>query len=107
MLEALAETGAVLGGEQSGHIIQTDIATTGDGLLSALSILDVMARTGRSLAELAADAMTSLPQVLVNVRLAERRPGLVDELAADIAASRGPHGRRRAGCSCGPPAPSR
>ncbi len=96
VLERLAETGAVLGGEQSGHIIQTDVATTGDGLLSALSILDVMARSGRSLAELAEDAMTSLPQVLVNVRLEERREGLLDELAGDIAASEarlGSHGR--------------
>lgn len=87
VLEALARTGAVLGGEQSGHIIQTDVATTGDGLLSAISVLDVMARTGRSLDELAADAMVSLPQVLVNVRLAERRPGLVEDLAGDIAAA--------------------
>ena len=80
-----AETGAVLGGEQSGHIIQTDVATTGDGLLSALSVLDVMTRRSESLAALAAEAMTSLPQVLVNVRLDERRPGLIDDLAADIA----------------------
>lgn len=87
VLERLAETGAVLGGEQSGHIIQTDVATTGDGLLSALSILDVMARSGRSLADLADDAMTSLPQVLVNVRLEERRPGLLTDLADDIAAA--------------------
>ena len=87
VLEALEQTGAVLGGEQSGHIIQTDMATTGDGLLSALSVLDVMARSGRSLADLAAAAMTSLPQVLVNVRLTERRPDLLDALADDIAAA--------------------
>ena len=87
VLEALAETGAVLGGEQSGHIIQTDMATTGDGLLSALSLLDVMARTGRRLADLAADAMTSLPQVLVNVRLEERRPDLVEAMEDDVAAA--------------------
>ena len=96
VLEALAETGAVLGGEESGHIIQTDVATTGDGLLSALSVLDVMARSGRSLADLAADAMTSLPQVLVNVRLDARRDGLLDDLAPDIAAAEarlGTHGR--------------
>lgn len=96
VLERLAETGAVLGGEQSGHIIQTDVATTGDGLSSALSVLDVMARTGRTLADLAEDAMTSLPQVLVNVRLDERREGLLAEMADDIAASEarlGSHGR--------------
>lgn len=84
VLEALADTGAVLGGEQSGHVIQADIATTGDGLLTALSILDVMARSGQTLAELAAGAMTSLPQVLVNVRLAERQPDLVGRLDVDI-----------------------
>jgi phosphoglucosamine mutase len=89
VLEALEETGAVLGGEQSGHIIQTDIATTGDGLLSALSVLDVMSRRGRSLAELAATAMTSLPQVLVNVRLQDRRPDLVDAMADDIREAEG------------------
>lgn len=87
VLDALEEHGAVLGGEQSGHIIQTDVATTGDGLLSAMSVLDVMARTGRSLADLAAEAMTSLPQVLVNVRLSERDPGVIDVLADDIAAT--------------------
>ncbi len=87
VLEGLATSGAVLGGEQSGHIIQTDVATTGDGLLSALSILDVMARSGRTLADLAADAMTSLPQVLVNVRLESRREGLVDDLVDDVVAA--------------------
>ena len=96
VLEALAETGAVLGGEQSGHIIQTDIATTGDGLLSALTVLDVVRRTGRSLAELAADAMTSLPQVLVNVRLEERNADLLDRLRPEVTAVEerlGSHGR--------------
>ena len=87
VLEALQQTGAVLGGEQSGHIIQTDIATTGDGLLSALSVLDVMARTGRPLADLAGDAMTSLPQVLVNVRLEQRDEALLDRLVSEIAAT--------------------
>ena len=87
VLEALARTGAALGGEQSGHVIQADLATTGDGLLTALSLLDVVHRTGRPLAELAADAMTSLPQMLVNVRLAERDPGLLDRLADDVAAA--------------------
>lgn len=87
VLEALQATGAALGGEQSGHIIQTDLATTGDGLLSAVSILDVLMRTGRSLAELAAEAMTSLPQVLVNVRLQRHDPTLVDRLGAEISAA--------------------
>jgi len=87
VLEALHRTGAVLGGEQSGHVIQADLATTGDGLLTALSLLDVVVRSGRPLGELAADAMTSLPQVLVNVRLAQRDPDLVERLADDVAAT--------------------
>jgi phosphoglucosamine mutase len=60
--------GFVLGGEQSGHVIQRDLATTGDGLLSGLAVADVVARTGRPLAALAS-VMARLPQVLVNVRL--------------------------------------
>lgn len=87
VLEALDASGAALGGEQSGHIIQTDLATTGDGLLSAMTILDVVVRSGRTLAELAADAMTSLPQVLVNVALERRDPGLVERLADEVAAA--------------------
>ncbi|HEX6595855.1 MAG TPA: phosphoglucosamine mutase, partial [Acidimicrobiales bacterium] len=55
-----------LGGEQSGHVIMRDHATTGDGILTALHVLERMAFTGRSLQELAG-AMTRLPQVLVNV----------------------------------------
>lgn len=94
VLEALAETGAVLGGEQSGHIIQTDVAPTGDGLLSALSVLDVMVRSGRSLADLAAEAMTSLPQVLENVRLHSRPASILDDLADDIAAAEARLGER-------------
>ncbi|HSP04954.1 MAG TPA: phosphoglucosamine mutase [Acidimicrobiales bacterium] len=84
VLEALARTGAALGGEQSGHVIQADLATTGDGLLTALTLLDVVHRTGRPLGDLAADAMTSLPQVLVNVRLERRDPDLVERLAGDV-----------------------
>lgn len=85
VLEALEQGRWSLGGEQSGHIIFRRIATTGDGLLTGLQVLDAMARTGRSLAELANLAMTRLPQVMVNVRVAERRPDLVERLAAPIA----------------------
>lgn len=84
VLAALAEHGLVLGGEQSGHIVLRDWATTGDGLLTGLFVLDVMARSGRTLAELAA-VMTRLPQVLVNVRVARRSPDLLERLAPDIA----------------------
>jgi phosphoglucosamine mutase len=71
VLSRLRETGGVLGGETSGHILCLDRTTTGDGLVSALQVLAVMQRTGKSLAELAA-GMTRLPQVLLNVRVAER-----------------------------------
>jgi phosphoglucosamine mutase len=67
VLEAMASGGWVLGGEQSGHIVFRDLATTGDGMLTGLQLLDVVARSGRSLADLAA-VMTRLPQVMINVR---------------------------------------
>jgi phosphoglucosamine mutase len=67
ILEAMASGGWALGGEQSGHIIFRDLATTGDGMLAGLQLLDVMARTARPIADLAS-VMTRLPQVMVNVR---------------------------------------
>jgi phosphoglucosamine mutase len=66
VLEEMERGGWGLGGEQSGHIIFGDLATTGDGLLTGLQVLDVMARTGRSLSELAG-VMVRLPQILRNV----------------------------------------
>ncbi len=84
VLEALADGGYSLGGEQSGHVIFADAATTGDGVLTALVLLDIVARRGR-LADLAASAMTSLPQVLVNVPLAVRVPDAAERLADVIA----------------------
>jgi phosphoglucosamine mutase len=71
VLEEMERGGWVLGGEQSGHIIFGDLATTGDGLLTGLQVLDVMARTGRSLADLAG-VMVRLPQVLRSVPVARR-----------------------------------
>jgi phosphoglucosamine mutase len=74
VLEEMQKTGAVLGGEQSGHIIFRDgEATTGDGLLTALRVMEVMARTGRSLADLVAD-LKVFPQTIVNVRVREKIP---------------------------------
>lgn len=67
VLEAMRAAGYVLGGEQSGHVVMTDHATTGDGMLTGLHLLARMAQTGRSLADLAA-SVTKFPQVLVNVR---------------------------------------
>ena len=67
VLETLNAKGLSLGGEQSGHVIFCDLATTGDGLLTAVQLLDVMVRRQQSLADLARRAMTRLPQVLSNV----------------------------------------
>jgi phosphoglucosamine mutase len=74
---------ASLGGEQSGHILFPARATTGDGLLTALVVLDIVQRSGKSLAELCAD-LKVYPQVIVNVRVREKKP--LDSFAT-IAAS--------------------
>jgi phosphoglucosamine mutase len=87
VLEALTAGGYSLGGEQSGHVIFPDRSTTGDGMLTALVLLDVVQRSGRQLSQLAADAMTQLPQVLVNIPVAARRPDIATELADAIAAA--------------------
>ena len=72
VLERMKEIGASLGGEQSGHIIFLDENTTGDGLLSALHLLQVMVDTGRNLSELA-QIMEVLPQALVNAKVANHK----------------------------------
>jgi phosphoglucosamine mutase len=69
VMDALIEHKALLGGEQSGHIIFTDTAQTGDGLLTAVQLLNVVAGTGKELRQLRAEAITEFPQVLVNVRI--------------------------------------
>ncbi|MGI6878760.1 phosphoglucosamine mutase [Microbacterium sp. gxy059] len=66
VLEEMNRSGFSLGGEQSGHVIMSDHATTGDGLLTGLQIVGEMARTGKTLAELA-DVMTVYPQIMINV----------------------------------------
>jgi len=73
VLEEMLATGASLGGEQSGHIIFAGRSTTGDGLLTALLLLDIVHRSGRTLAELTADLKT-FPQVIMNVKVREKRP---------------------------------
>jgi phosphoglucosamine mutase len=84
VLEALAESGAVLGGEQSGHVIMTNHATTGDGILTGLQIAAEISRTGKSLAELAS-VMTVYPQVMVNVKDVDRESlGDDDTIAAAV-----------------------
>ena len=85
VLARLKETGGILGGETSGHILCLDQTTTGDGLISALQVLAVMRQKNQSLAELAA-GMEKLPQVLLNVRVDERYDPLqVPEVAAALA----------------------
>ena len=98
VLGALEERGLVLGGEQSGHVIFRDLATTGDGLLTAVQLLDVVKRSGRSLRDLASAAMTRMPQVLVGVpMIASARPADLDaalgRIATDAAARLGDSGR--------------
>ena len=96
VLEALSARDLALGGEQSGHVIFRQLATTGDGLLTGVQLLDMLVRVGRPLSQLAGEAMTRLPQVLVNVRVARRDPTIVAVIADEIAAVEaelGDHGR--------------
>ncbi len=85
VLEALDEGGFSLGGEQSGHIICRDLASTGDGILSAVQLIDAVRRSGQPLDVLAAKAMTSVPQVLRNVKLPSRSTDISDRLSKPIA----------------------
>jgi phosphoglucosamine mutase len=73
VLEQMLLNNAALGGEQSGHILFPHLATTGDGMLTALVVLDLIARTGNSIEELVAD-LKVFPQVIVNVKVREKRP---------------------------------
>ena len=83
VLEQMLSTGAALGGEQSGHIIFSGRSTTGDGLLTALLVLDIIHRSGKSLAQLTADLKT-FPQVIVNVKVREKKP--LDQIPSVAAA---------------------
>ena len=79
VVEAMRNGGYNLGGEQSGHLVFLDHASTGDGIIGALQVLALMMRTGRPLSELAREAMERVPQVLENVTLSARRP--LEEMA--------------------------
>ncbi|HPF27124.1 MAG: phosphoglucosamine mutase [Steroidobacteraceae bacterium] len=84
VLAMLRESGGVIGGETSGHILTLDKTTTGDALIAALQVLAVMRETGKSLAELAA-GMTRYPQTLINVRVAKRfDPNEMPEVSAAV-----------------------
>jgi len=82
VLEEMRNSGASLGGEQSGHILFPAKATTGDGLLTALLVLDVVHRSGKTLGELIAD-LKNFPQVILNVKVREKRP--LDSLPGVVA----------------------
>ncbi len=73
MLEWMQQHDAALGGEQSGHILFPHLATTGDGLLTALVVLDILRRSGEPLHELVAD-LKVFPQVIVNIKVKEKKP---------------------------------
>jgi phosphoglucosamine mutase len=86
VLEDMNEHGFTLGGEQSGHIVFSDYATTGDGILTGLSLVARMAATGKSLAELAS-VMTVFPQILINVKGVDRDRLADDEGVAEAVAA--------------------
>jgi len=79
VVEAMREGGYNLGGEQSGHILFLEHSTTGDGMMSALQVLALMARSGKPLSELN-EGFERLPQVTVNIGVAEKRP--IEELSS-------------------------
>ena len=81
VLEMMQKHQASLGGEQSGHILFPRRSTTGDGLLTALVLLDLLARSGKPLHELLGD-LRVFPQVIVNVRVREKRP--LDQIPAVV-----------------------
>jgi phosphoglucosamine mutase len=85
VLEEMQKSNAALGGEQSGHILFPHLATTGDGLLTALVVLDLIARSGQSIEELTAD-LKVFPQTIVNVKVREKKP--LDSIPAVAAAIR-------------------
>ena len=89
VLETLKETGGIIGGETSGHMIVLDQTTTGDGLVCALQILAIMKQTGKALSELVAD-MPKYPQEMINVRTESRMdPDASPEIRAAVAAAEG------------------
>ena len=85
VLEALDSGGFSLGGEQSGHVIHRDLATTGDGVLTAVQLMDAANRRQVDLGQWASGVMTRYPQVLENVRTEAKIPGLLRLLADAIA----------------------
>ena len=85
VIEKMREVGGVIGGEQSGHIIFSEINTTGDGLTTALFLMQILEKTGKSVSELA-KAMTVLPQVMNNVRVATKEGWAENQAIKDVIA---------------------
>ena len=83
VIEEMKKHGAVLGGEQSGHIILSRESTTGDGLLTAIHVLEVLARGGKPLCDLVT-GLKVFPQIIKNIRVREKRP--LDQLPEVITA---------------------
>ena len=94
VLSALEAGGWELGGEQSGHVVFRDLATTGDGLLTAVQLLDVAARRGERLGDLAAAAMTRYPQVLRNVAVSRGATGVLEAIEPAVERAREALGER-------------
>lgn len=82
VLEAMQQKSFILGGEQSGHVIFSDYSTTGDGVLTALQVIAVLKKSGKSMSELAG-VMTRYPQLLVNVRVASKEGWEANEAITD------------------------
>lgn len=83
VLEKMQETGSIIGGEQSGHIIFSRYATTGDGLLTSLKLVEVIKRTGLPLSKLAGE-MEKYPQILVNIRIENKEEILSRPAVAQV-----------------------
>lgn len=96
VVEEMLKDGYNLGGEQSGHVVFLDFNTTGDGMLTALQLLNVMKQTGKKLSELAAE-VTTYPQELVNVRVTDKKAALNNEaikkVISDVEEKMGNDGR--------------
>ena len=85
VVEEMRKSGYNVGGEQSGHVVFLDFNTTGDGMLTALQLLNVIKQTGKPLSELAAE-VTTYPQELVNVRVTDKKLALENQAIKDIIA---------------------
>lgn len=83
VVEEMLENGYNLGGEQSGHIVFLDFNTTGDGMLTALQLMSVVAQTGKKLSELAAE-VTEYPQELVNIKVADKQAALKNPVLLNV-----------------------